>query len=317
MVVILIVPIEKPAAEVLRDLDAPEPLRKSRLVFQGFEVAFGKRVVIGRVRPVVRTGDAKIGQQKRGRFGLHWGAAIGVKRELTSRHIVFGDGVLEQRPKQRGAFGIGDAPADHPTAENIQNYVEKEIGPLRRPPSVWLCTTRPRWAFRPAIRVSGRRDDAVADAVRELRHAGPAADTSCGSSNDRRRHPAVWHRFLRVPDPRNAANEAGPTPPVAAHWSAHAPASTVRDRQVVARSIGCAAGARLHAIPQARRRRRWSDREAASVAPRRPSGRAVFGRQRHAQQGCHFFLNVDDRLSAGQTLGEAVVGPLQPSHFDR
>jgi antirestriction protein ArdC len=59
--------------------------------------------------------------------------------------------------------------------------------------------------------------------------------------------------------------------------------------QAGARSIGCTAGARWHAIPQARRRRRWSDREAAPVAPRRLSGRAVFGRQRHAQQGCHFF----------------------------
>ena len=81
----------------------------------------------------MRTGDAKIGQQKRGRFGLHWAAAIGVKSELTSRHVVFGDGVLEQRPKQRGAFRIGDAPADHPAAENIQDHVEVEIGPLRRP----------------------------------------------------------------------------------------------------------------------------------------------------------------------------------------
>ena len=123
VVMILVIPIEEPAAEVPGVITAREPLRKPRLVLQGFEVALGERVVIGRVRPVVRTGDAKIGQQKRGRSGLHWGAAIGVKRELTSRHIVFGDGVLEQRPKQRGAFGIGDAPADHPTAENIQNYV--------------------------------------------------------------------------------------------------------------------------------------------------------------------------------------------------
>src|SRR5208282_5389770 len=91
MVVILVVPIEEPAAEAPGVLDAPEPLRKPRLVFQGFEVALGERVVVGRVRPVVRTGDTKIGQRKRGRFGLHWGAAIGVKRELTSWHVMSGD----------------------------------------------------------------------------------------------------------------------------------------------------------------------------------------------------------------------------------
>ena len=30
-----------------------------------------------------------------------------MQRELTSWHIMFGDGILEQRPKQRGAFCIG------------------------------------------------------------------------------------------------------------------------------------------------------------------------------------------------------------------
>ena len=79
-----------------------------------FEVALGERVVVGRMRPIVRAGNTKIGQQKRGRFGLHWGAAIGVQRELTALHIMFGDGVLKKRLKQRDAFGIGDAPADHP-----------------------------------------------------------------------------------------------------------------------------------------------------------------------------------------------------------
>jgi hypothetical protein len=131
--VILVVPIEELAAEAPGVSNALEPLRKPRLVFPGFEVAFGERVVVGRVRPIVRTGDAKIGQQKRGRFGLHWATTIGVQRELTSWHSMFGDCLLEQRPKQRGAFGICDAPANHPAAENIQDHVKKEIGPFRRP----------------------------------------------------------------------------------------------------------------------------------------------------------------------------------------
>jgi len=52
MVVILVVPIEEPSAEVPGVLNALEPLRKPRLVFQGFEVALGERVVVGRERPV-------------------------------------------------------------------------------------------------------------------------------------------------------------------------------------------------------------------------------------------------------------------------
>jgi hypothetical protein len=72
----------------------------------------------------VRTGDTKIGQQKRGCFGPYWAAAIGAQRALTLRHVVFGDRVLEQRSKQRGAFSIRDAPADHPPAEYIQDHVK-------------------------------------------------------------------------------------------------------------------------------------------------------------------------------------------------
>ena len=46
MVMILIIPIEEAASEHLRVLDAAKPLRKLRLIFQGFEVAFRERIVV-------------------------------------------------------------------------------------------------------------------------------------------------------------------------------------------------------------------------------------------------------------------------------
>ncbi len=130
VVMLLIVPVEEWAAEAAGVLDAPKALGKPWLILQGFEVALGERVVVGGVRAVVRTGDAEIGQQQSRRLGLHRTAAIGMQRELTGRHVVFGDRVIEQRPEQRGAFGIGDAPADHAAAEDVEDHIEIEVGPL-------------------------------------------------------------------------------------------------------------------------------------------------------------------------------------------
>src|SRR5471032_194133 len=53
MMVILIVPAEKAPAECLGVLDAAEALGELRLIFQGFEVAFRERVVVGGVGPAV------------------------------------------------------------------------------------------------------------------------------------------------------------------------------------------------------------------------------------------------------------------------
>jgi len=73
------------------------------------------------MRAIVRAGNAKVGEQQGGGFGLHRGAAIGMQGELAGRHVVLGDGVIEQRLEQRRALGIGDAPADHAAAEDVEN----------------------------------------------------------------------------------------------------------------------------------------------------------------------------------------------------
>ena len=57
MVVVLIIPGEEAAAEVLGILDAAEAFGEFRLVFQGLEVGLRERVVVGGVGPAVR-GDA-------------------------------------------------------------------------------------------------------------------------------------------------------------------------------------------------------------------------------------------------------------------
>jgi len=52
-----------------------------------------------------------------------------VQGELARRHLVLGDGVVEQGGEQRGAFSVGDAPADDAAAEDVEDDVEVEGGP--------------------------------------------------------------------------------------------------------------------------------------------------------------------------------------------
>src|SRR5450756_695380 len=81
----------------------------------------------------MRFGDAEIGEQQGSGFGLHRAAAVGMQGELAGGDIMLHDGVVEQGFEQRGAFSIGDAPGDDPAAENIDDDIEMEVAPFRRP----------------------------------------------------------------------------------------------------------------------------------------------------------------------------------------
>jgi len=45
---------------------------------------------------------------------------------------MLGDGILEQRFEQGGTFRIGDTPANHSAAEDVDDHVEVEVGPFFR-----------------------------------------------------------------------------------------------------------------------------------------------------------------------------------------
>ena len=53
VVVVLVIPIEEPAAEAPGVLDAAEALWEAQLILQGLGMAFGEGIVVGRVRAVV------------------------------------------------------------------------------------------------------------------------------------------------------------------------------------------------------------------------------------------------------------------------
>jgi len=52
--------------------------------------------------------------------------------KLARGNLVFDDGVIEQGAEQAGGFGIGNAPADNATAEDVEDDIEVEIAPFGR-----------------------------------------------------------------------------------------------------------------------------------------------------------------------------------------
>jgi hypothetical protein len=133
MMMVLVVPMEEAAAETSGILDAAKSLGEGRLILQSLEVTFGERVVLGGVRSIVRSGYAEVSEQQRGGLGLHRSTAIGMQSKLTARHVMPGDGVVEQRLEQRGALCIGDAPANHAATEDVEDDVEIEVTPFGWP----------------------------------------------------------------------------------------------------------------------------------------------------------------------------------------
>lgn len=75
-------------------------------------------------------GDAQVGQEKGNGFGAHGGAAVGVKGELSEGDVLFEGGVADQTFGQLSALPQGHHPAGDIAAEDIEDDIEIEIGPL-------------------------------------------------------------------------------------------------------------------------------------------------------------------------------------------
>src|ERR1035441_5953089 len=102
VMVVLIIPGEETAAKGLGILDAAEALGELRLVFQGFEMRLREGVVVRGMRPAMRLGDTKVGQQEGGCLGLHRSAAIGVQRQLTGWDTLLGESLVKQVLEEEG-----------------------------------------------------------------------------------------------------------------------------------------------------------------------------------------------------------------------
>ena len=137
MAVLLVVPLEELLAQGAAVLEAAEAIWEFRAVLHGAELTFRIWVVVGNIRPAVGLGDAKVGHQKSDRLGSHDPAAVRVDVELAGGNVVFTDGLLDELLSQFGAFPRGDHPAGDVAAEDVEDHVQIEVGPLGRTPAVW------------------------------------------------------------------------------------------------------------------------------------------------------------------------------------
>ena len=129
---LVVVPGEKRLAEGAAVLDAAEAIRKLGAVLHGAELAFRIRIVVGSIGPAVGLGDAQIGQQKGHRLGAHGRAAVGVDGELAGGMLCFSQVSSMSLLGQFGAFARRHHPADDVAAEDVEDDVEVEVGPLGR-----------------------------------------------------------------------------------------------------------------------------------------------------------------------------------------
>src|SRR6266702_4474480 len=132
VVMLVVVPVEEPDAEGARVLDAAEPVRELGPVLQRLELRLRVRVVVAHVRPRMSLGDSQIGEHQRHRFGGHRGAPVGVHRELSAPDRLLFRARLDQLLGERCRLPVRHHPAHHVTAEDVQEHVQVEVGPLRR-----------------------------------------------------------------------------------------------------------------------------------------------------------------------------------------
>src|SRR4051794_26405194 len=85
---LVVVPVEESLAEGAAVLNATEALGELRPVLHGFELALGKRIVIGGVGPAMGLGYAEVSQEECHGLGAHGRSAVGMKTELVRLNVL-------------------------------------------------------------------------------------------------------------------------------------------------------------------------------------------------------------------------------------
>lgn len=113
-------------------LDAAGAIREIGAVLQSPELAFRVGVVVGHIRSAVCFGDAQAGHQQGDRLGSHDPAAAGVDVELAGGNPMLADGFPDEPLGQFGALPGSHHPAGDVAAEDVEDDIEIEAGPLGR-----------------------------------------------------------------------------------------------------------------------------------------------------------------------------------------
>jgi hypothetical protein len=132
VVMLVVVPSEEATAEGQGVLVALEAVREFGNVLEGFELAFGERVVIGHVGPAVGFGDTQGAEQLGDGLGDHGRSPIAVDGQLVFADLLTLHGVSNETSGQVLGLTMGEHPADDVAAEDVQDHVQVVIGPLLR-----------------------------------------------------------------------------------------------------------------------------------------------------------------------------------------
>src|SRR5438067_1213743 len=81
------------------------------------------------MRSGVGLGNAEVGEQARDRLGGHRRAAVGMEGQLPGRNRLLGAGLGDQAFSQVGLLAVGDHPADHGAAVDVEDDVQVVVGP--------------------------------------------------------------------------------------------------------------------------------------------------------------------------------------------
>ena len=130
MMMLLVVPVEEVLAERTGVLDTPKAAGEIGTVFERLEVRLTIRVVVRYVRARMRLRDAQVRKQKRHSFGGHGGAAVGVQRELLRLDVLTLVGFCDELLGQGSLFTGRHHPANHVSAENVDDDVEMVVTPF-------------------------------------------------------------------------------------------------------------------------------------------------------------------------------------------
>jgi len=133
VVVFGVVPGEEGAAEGACVLDAAEAVGKLRPVLERLELALGEGVVVGDVRAAVRLGDAEVRQQQGDWSARHRRAAVGVHRHHPWPNRLLLAGLVDELLCELRGLTLGHHPPDDVAAEDVEDHVQVEVGPLHRP----------------------------------------------------------------------------------------------------------------------------------------------------------------------------------------
>ena len=137
MVVLGVVPGEEAWPWARASWIEPKRSGNSGRYFSVLNCASENGLSFGDVRPRVGLGHAEIGEQERDGLRGHRRAAVGVDVSCSRADALAGARLVDELLGQRGALAMGDHPADDVAAEDVEDDVQVEVGPLRRARAAW------------------------------------------------------------------------------------------------------------------------------------------------------------------------------------